>query len=265
MIVVKIGGSIVEGLNLSIMDDFYKLSKTEKIVVVHGGGKDVTKIATQMGKQQNFITSPEGKRSRYTDKETSIIYTMVMSGKINKDITAMLESKGISSVGITGIDGGMIKAERKKKLVILNDKGRKMIIDGGYTGKVSSVDTKLINTLIGSGYLPVISPIALSENYEFLNIDGDRAAANVAGALKADSIIFITNVNGLMMDNKLVTKLSLEDAKKLIPRIGPGMEKKVMACTEALSMGVKKTIIASGSVQNPILSAIENKDCTVIF
>ena len=229
MIVIKIGGSIVEGLHPSILDDFIELYKREKIVVVHGGGKDVTTIATLMGKEQNFIESPEGKRSRYTDKETSMIYTMVMSGKINKIITAMLSSKGISSVGITGIDGETIRAQRKKKLIILNEKGRKMIIDGGYTGKVSKIDPKLINILLNNGYLPVVSPIALGEEYEFLNIDGDRAAANIAGSLKSDIVIFITNVSGLIMDEKLVNQLTLDEAKKLLPKIGPGMEKKILA------------------------------------
>lgn len=264
MIVIKIGGSIVEGLNPTILDDFKELVKKDKVVIVHGGGKDVTETAQKMGKEQKFIVSPDGKRSRYTDKETAMIYTMVMSGKISKNIAAMLESRGILSVGITGIDGEMIRAQRKKKLLILNEKGRKMIIEGGYTGKVSSVNPHLVNTLLDRGYIPIISPIALSEEYEFLNIDGDRAAANVAGALNADVVIFITNVNGLLMDGKLVTKLTLDEAKNLLPKIGPGMEKKVHASTEALSIGVKKAIIASGAVQNPIKMALANKDCTVI-
>lgn len=264
MIVVKLGGSIVDGLHPSIMDDFIQLSKTDKLVVVHGGGKDVTNIANQMGKTQKFVISPDGKRSRYTDKETSEIYTMVMSGKINKNITLMLASKGILSVGITGIDGDTIKAQRKKKLMILNEKGRKMVIEGGYTGKVSNVDPTLINILIKNGYLPVVSPIAVSEEFEFLNIDGDRAAANVAGALKSDTVIFLTNVNGLLMNNELVTVLNYENAIKLLPKIGPGMEKKVMACTESLDMGVKEAIIASGSVPNPIISALHHSSCTVI-
>ena len=248
MIVIKIGGSIVEGLNPSILDDFTDLVKKQKVVIVHGGGKDVTNTANSMGKEQKFIMSPAGKRSRYTDKETAGIYTMVMSGKISKNITAMLQSKGIPCVGITGIDGEMIKADRKKKLMILNEKGRKMLIDGGYTGKVSKVNPKLINCLLDNDYVPVISPVAVSDEFEFLNIDGDRAAANVAGALQSEIVIFITNVNGLMMDDHLISSLSLEEAKNMLPQIGPGMEKKVLACTEALSMGVKKAIIASGSV-----------------
>jgi [amino group carrier protein]-L-2-aminoadipate 6-kinase len=264
MIVIKIGGSIVKGLHSSILDDFLELTKKEKVVVVHGGGNEVTSIANSIGKEQKFIVSPEGKRSRYTDRDTSIIYTMVMSGKINKNITALLSSKGLLSVGITGIDGETIIAERKKKLIILNEKGRKMIIDGGYTGKVSKVNPKLINVLLENGYIPVISPIALSAEYEFLNIDGDRAAANVAGALKSDAIIFITNVNGLILEEKVVSHLTYEEAKNLLPKIGPGMEKKILASTEALALGVKESIIASGSVKNPILSALSHNNCTVI-
>lgn len=264
MIVIKIGGSIVQGLHSSILDDFLELSKKEKVVVVHGGGNDVTSVANSMGKEQKFIVSPEGKRSRYTDRDTSIIYTMVMSGKINKNITALLSSKGLLSVGITGIDGETIIAERKKKLIILNEKGRKMVIDGGYTGKVSKVNPKLINILLENGYIPVISPVALSAEYEFLNIDGDRAAANIAGTLKSDAIIFITNVNGLILEEKVVDHLTFEEANNLLPKIGPGMEKKILASTEALTLGVKESIIASGSVKNPILSALSHNNCTVI-
>jgi acetylglutamate/LysW-gamma-L-alpha-aminoadipate kinase len=139
-----------------------------------------------------------------------------------------------------------------------------MVIDGGYTGKVSKVNPRLINILLENGYIPVISPIALSSEHEFLNIDGDRAAANIAGALKSDAIIFITNINGLIIDKKLVSHLTYDAARELLPKIGPGMEKKILASTEALALGVSKSIIASGSVSNPILSGLSHKECTVI-
>ncbi|HXG06835.1 MAG TPA: [LysW]-aminoadipate/[LysW]-glutamate kinase [Nitrososphaera sp.] len=264
MIVIKIGGSVVDGLHPSTLADIKTIAEKEKLVFVHGGGKEVTAIATKLGKEQKFIVSPGGVRSRYTDKETVEIYTMVMSGKINKAITGMLLRQGIKAVGIAGIDGGLLKAERKKKLLIINEKGRKMIIDGGYTGKINAVDPALLNNLLDNGYVPVVSPIALSEEYDFLNVDGDRAAAYVAGGLKADKAIFITNVNGLMLNEKLVTSMTLEQAKAALPKIGFGMEKKVLACTEALEIGVKEAIIASGQVENPISSAIAHNNCTVI-
>lgn len=264
MIVIKFGGSVLYELHPSIIENIRKISLNEKMVLVHGGGNEVTNMATKLGKEQKFIVSPSGIRSRFTDKETVEIYTMVMSGKINKIIVKMMVEAGIMAVGISGVDAGILRAIRKTKLTVLNEKGRKMIIEGGYTGKIQSVETSLLNTLTVNGYLPVVSPIALSENYEFLNVDGDRAAAYIAGNLKADKVIFLTNVNGLHLDDKLVKSLTASQAKESLPKIGFGMEKKILASTEALMLGAKEVIIASGKVSNPISSAINHEDCTVI-
>jgi [amino group carrier protein]-L-2-aminoadipate 6-kinase len=264
MIVIKIGGSVVDGLHSSSLADIKSIAEKYKLIFVHGGGKEVTSTATKLGKEQKFIMSPGGVRSRYTDKETAEIYTMVMSGKLNKAIVQMLLRNHINAVGIAGIDGGILKAERKKKLLIINEKGRKMIIEGGYTGKITSVDARLINNLISTGYVPVISPIALSEDFDFLNVDGDRAAAYVAGSIKAEKVIFVTDVNGLMLNGKTVNSMTLNEAKSALPKIGSGMDKKVLACIEALEMGVKEAIIASGQVENPLSTAVDHNNCTVI-
>ena len=264
MIVIKIGGSIVDGLHSSTISDLKNILKKDKVVLVHGGGKDVTLIGNKLGKEQKFIVSPGGVKSRYTDKETAEIYTMVMSGKINKTIVRLLLSNGISAAGISGIDGSTIEALRKKKLLVVSDKGRKMIIDGGYTGKINKINTLLIRNLIEGNFVPVVSPIALSEESEFLNVDGDRAAAYIAGGLSADKVIFITNVKGLILNDELVKEITYDKAKESLPNIGHGMEKKVMACIESLDMGVKEAIIASGEVENPISSAIFHTNCTVI-
>ena len=264
MIVIKIGGSVVDGLHTSALADIKSIAEEYHLVFVHGGGKEVTSTATKLGKEQKFIMSPGGVRSRYTDKETAEIYTMVMSGKLNKSIVQMLLRNGINAVGIAGIDGGVLKAERKKKLLIINEKGRKMVIEGGYTGKITSVDATLISNLVRSGYVPVISPIALSEDFDFLNVDGDRAAAYVAGGIKAEKVIFVTDVNGLMLNGKLVSSMTLDEAKNALPKIGSGMDKKVLACIEAIEMGVKEAIIASGQVENPMSAAVAHRECTVI-
>ena len=264
MIVIKFGGSVLYELHPSIIEDLHQISQNEKMVLVHGGGNEVTNMATKLGKEQKFIVSPSGIRSRFTDKETAEIYTMVMSGKINKIIVKMMVEAGIKAVGISGIDAGILRAIRKAKLTVLNEKGRKMIVEGGYTGKIQAVETPLLNILTENGYLPVVSPIALSENYEFLNVDGDRAAAYIAGNLKADKVIFLTNVNGLHLDDKLVKNLTASQAKEALPKIGFGMEKKILASTEALMLGAKEVIISSGKVSNPITSAIDHEDCTVI-
>ena len=264
MITIKIGGSVVDNLHPSTIDDIKKVVAQEGVILVHGGGKEVTKVTEQLGKEPKFVVSPSGIKSRYTDKETSEIFTMVMSGRINKTIVQMLQKNGINAIGLSGMDGKTIEANRKKKLMIMNEKGRKQVIDGGYTGKISNVNSDLIKTIMDKGYTPVISPIAISEESEFLNVDGDRAAANVAGHVKADKVLFITNVDGLLMEDKLVEKLSLEEAKEIMPKIGFGMEKKILAATEALEMGVTEALIANGQKENPISSAIAHNNCTVI-
>lgn len=264
MITIKIGGSVVDNLHPTTISDIKKVAQQEGVILVHGGGKEVTKVCEQLGKEPKFVTSPSGIKSRYTDKETAEIFTMVMSGRINKTIVRMLQQNGINAIGLSGVDAKVIQAERKKKLLIVNEKGRKQAIDGGYTGKISSVNSELIKSLLDQGLTPVISPIAISEESDFLNVDGDRAAAYVAGAIKSDKVLFITNVDGLLMEDKLVQKLTLAEAKEIRPKIGPGMEKKILAATEALDMGVTEALIGNGQKENPISAAISHDNCTVI-
>lgn len=263
--VVKVGGSILgEGIDSSTLEDIQRVVERDKLIIVHGGGKEVTGIAQKMGKDQKFIVSPSGVRSRYTDRETASIYTMVMSGKINKEIVASLQKIGLNAIGLSGVDAGILQGYRKKKLIVAGENNRKRIIDGGYTGKIHDVNTEPITLLLERGYLPIISPVALSEEYEFLNVDGDRAAAYVAGGVKADNALFLTDVPGILNDNDLIRDLSLRDAKELLPKMGFGMEKKLMASIEALELGVNKSIISSGLVTNPISSALSGNSGTVI-
>lgn len=262
MITIKIGGSVVEDLHPSFVSDLGRMPGG--VILVHGGGKAVTAVSAQLGCEPRFITSPTGIRSRYTDAETAGIFTMVMSGRIGKDIVRMLQKGGIDAAGVSGVDAGTILARRKKKLLIINERGRKQAIDGGYTGKITHVNSRFIRTLLDAKITPVVSPVALSEECEFLNVDGDRAAAYVAAGAGSDRVIFLTNVDGLMLDDKLVTDLTLDQARDVRPKVGPGMEKKILAATEALEMGVGEAIIASGQRENPISSALAHHSCTVI-
>ena len=264
MITIKIGGSVVDDLHPSTIADIKKVGESEGLILVHGGGKEVTRVCEQLGKEPKFVTSPSGIKSRYTDKETVEIFTMVMSGRINKTIVQMLQKNGVNAVGLSGVDARVIEADRKKKLLIVNEKGRKQAIDGGYTGKIKKVNSAFIKSLLDQGLTPVISPIAISEESEFLNVDGDRAAAYVAGSVGSDRVLFITNVDGLLVDEQVVSKLTLAEAKEIRPKIGPGMEKKILASTEALDMGVKQALIANGQKESPISSAIAQDGCTVI-
>src|SRR3989304_611483 len=239
MITIKIGGSVIDNLHPTTISDIKKIVEQEGVILVHGGGKEVTKVSKELGKEPKFVVSPGGIKSRYTDKETAEIFTMVMSGKINKTIVCMLQKNGINAIGLSAIDGG-------------------------YTGKITNVNASLLKLLLEQGYTPVISPIAISEEFDFLNVDGDRAAAYVAGKIQSDKVLFLTNVDGLLMDEKLVNSLTLDEAKAIIPKIGFGMEKKILAATEALDMGVKEALIANGQRENPISAAIAHDKCTVI-
>ena len=267
MIVVKIGGSVVaDGMHPSIVGDIKKAADAGGAIVVHGGGKDVTRVCEQLGIRPRFVTSPGGIRSRYTDKETMGVFAMVMAGKISTGIVSMLQAGGINAAGLSGADGRTIEAERKSRLVIVNERGRKQAIDGGYTGKIRSVNAALLKSLLDAGIVPVVSPVAIgTEGGELLNVDGDRAAAHVAGAAGADRVLFITDVDGLLgPDGGLVASLTREGAEKARAQAGPGMEKKLLAAGEALSMGVGEALIASGKRQDPISAAVAHERCTVI-
>jgi acetylglutamate/LysW-gamma-L-alpha-aminoadipate kinase len=263
--VVKMGGSILkEGASSDLVADLKELAKDNRIVLVHGGGVEVTETAAKLGKEQRFIVSPEGFRSRYTDKETIEIYTMVMAGKINKQIVLALQSKGVAAVGLSGLDGLLLKAERKKRLIAVDEHGRKKVIDGGYTGKINDVNVSLLQLLLEKGYVPVVTPIAMSEEFEPLNVDGDRTAAILAGTLKADRLILLTDVQGLVLKGKPISKISATEVREVLGSIGHGMSTKVHAALEALNQGVNEALITSGSGANPVSSALKHESGTVI-
>lgn len=263
MIVIKIGGSVVDDLHPSAAAELGRAAR-DGLIIVHGGGKEVTRTCEALGKEPRFVTSPGGIRSRYTDAQTAEIFTMVMAGRVGKGIVRLLQKEGMRAVGLSGIDGGLLRAERKKRLVVVNERGRRQAIEGGYTGRITSVDPSLLRHLAGSGIVPVVSPVALGLEHEMLNVDGDRAAAHVAGSVGADYVVFVTDVDGIMMDGRLVERLTAGEAQELRPKMGPGMEKKVLAATEALGMGVKTALIASGKRENPISRAVARERCTVI-
>jgi acetylglutamate/LysW-gamma-L-alpha-aminoadipate kinase len=265
LVVVKAGGRVLgKSFSSNMAPDLKVVASTNHLVFVHGGGVEVTKMADKLGKMQKFITSPGGFRSRYTDKETIEIYTMVMAGKLNKEIVLNLQRHGVPAVGLSGLDGALVQARRKKKLVILDERGRKRAIDGGYTGTILKVNASLLRLLLDEGYMPVVSPVALSEEFEPLNVDGDRTAAQVSGFLKADRLILLTDVEGLLLEGKIVSKLTVVEAKEILGQIGGGMITKVYAAMEALPLSVREVVIASGFAENPISAALEHSRGTVI-
>ena len=253
-----------EGVPAPLNEDIRALAPSTQIVVVHGGGDVVTDYATRLGKEQRFVVSPDGVRSRYTDAETIEIYQMVMTGLLSKRLVSALARAGLKGVSLSGTDARLLQGRRKPKLVIMDERGRKVAIEGGYTGRVVAVDGSLLETLLSQGYVPVVSPVASGEGGEPLNVDGDRAASSVASGVSADCVVFLTNVDGLQLDGRLVSRMTPADAAAQLPKIGFGMQKKVMGAVEAVEAGVREAIISSGARPGPLRLALSHDNCTVI-
>jgi acetylglutamate/LysW-gamma-L-alpha-aminoadipate kinase len=264
-IVVKIGGSLMkEGVPSNLVDDVAALAPSHQLVIVHGGGDVVTQYATRLGKEQRFVVSPEGIRSRYTDRETVEIYQMVMSGLLAKRLVLALGRAGVNGVSLAGADGRLLRGKRKTKLVIMDERGRRIAIEGGYTGKVTGVNSSILDALLSQGYVPVVSPVAAGEEGEPLNVDGDRVASSIASRSGAEAVVFLTNVDGLELDGRLVTHMTPSEASSRLPMVGFGMQKKVMAAAESVEAGVKEAIICSGTRTGPLAKALSHDACTVI-
>ena len=237
--------------------------KTETIIV-HGGGDTVTRIAEQLNIPQKFITSPEGIKSRFTDEETIEVYTMVMAGKINKKIVRDLQKTGIPAVGISGLDGGILRASRKNRIISQELDGRRRVVEGGYTGRIERVDQTFLQAILSEKYLPVIAPIALGKDFEPLNIDGDRAAAKIAGELKAETLVLLTSVDHVKINDRPIVKWTIDEAKDNLPNIGSGMNTKVQAAIEALTQGVSRVVIAPAQNTSPYSKALTGESGTEI-
>ncbi|WP_309493447.1 [LysW]-aminoadipate/[LysW]-glutamate kinase [Candidatus Hecatella orcuttiae] len=264
-LVVKVGGSLLKsGFPPTLLKDLKSAALNHRLTLVHGGAALVTETAQKMGKEQKFIVSPDGMKSRYTDRETMEVYTMVMAGKINKQVVAFLQSGGVNAIGLSGADGQLLRASRKKKLIILDERGRKVAIEGGYTGKIEEVNPQPLRCLMDLGYMPVVAPIAVDDEFQLLNVDSDRAAAYIAKALKADCLILCTDVEGLILNGALVKRLKLEEARENLPKIGHGMRKKIYAAVEALEGGVREVVVTKGALETPLTSALNHEAGTLI-
>jgi [amino group carrier protein]-L-2-aminoadipate 6-kinase len=265
VLVVKVGDRVISKvLSEAGLADLRRVIQKSPTVLVHGGGDTVTSVAQALGLEQRFVVSPEGFRSRYTDAETIQVFTMVMAGKINKEIVRRLQEMGIPAVGMSGLDGGLLRASRKERIIVKDDRGRRRVIDGGYTGRITGVAAPLVESLLAANYLPVIAPVALGEQFEPLNVDGDRAAASIAGSIHADTLLLLTDVEGVSIGGSVSRELTLLDAKSSITKLGGGMITKVHAGVEALEKGVRRVIIASGSAHAPFTSALESLHGTLI-
>ncbi|MEM1943838.1 MAG: [LysW]-aminoadipate/[LysW]-glutamate kinase [Candidatus Caldarchaeum sp.] len=251
MIVVKAGGRALTA-NMNRILDSVAARSGDGVVFVHGGGDVVSEYEEKLGLVPKIVTSPSGIRSRLTDERELEVYAMVMAGKLGKSMSAYLNGRGVKTLNLAGVDAGLIRAQRKKKIVIVDERGRKRIVDGGYTGAITHVDGDSLKRLLDMDFLLIITPLALGDEGEMLNIDGDSAASAVASALRAEKLYLLTDVEGVMLDGRVVPRLTVDEARALLEKIGPGMNRKVLMAVNAVSAGVRTAHICSGLVEDPL-------------
>lgn len=264
--VIKLGGT--EGVDFSAIcaDAAELLAQGQKLVFVHGGSAEANALGEALGTPPKFITSPSGYTSRYTDRTTLEVFLMAVNGKVNSLLTEQLHGLSINAFGLSGMDGNLMVATRKDSIQSVEN-GKRKIFRDDYTGKIESVNSNLLLALLDMGCLPVIAPVAVSQKGEALNVDADRAAAMVASALKAETLVLLTAVPGLMekFPDKFTLIRSLPRAK--LPaafEMAQGrMKKKVLGAEEALQGGVGKVIISDGRVEKPISAALSGAGTTI--
>ena len=254
-IVIKYGGNamINDELKEKVMQDIALMKYTGiNVVIVHGGGPEITQFLKKVGKESSFVSG-----LRVTDEETVEIAEMVLAGKINSEIVMLLNRRGVRAVGISGKDADLIHAE--KKLATVYEQGEKTKVDIGYVGKTKKIDIRVVEDLIKSGYVPVIAPIGVGEDGESYNINADYVAADIAGALKAEKLLLLTDTEGVYKDfndkSSFVSTLSAADAQEWIKSgiIAGGMIPKVEACLRALNQGANKAHIIDGRLPHSII------------
>ena len=247
IVVIKYGGNamINEHLKEQVMEDIALLRLIGvKVVLVHGGGPEISEVMAKMGKKPEFIDG-----CRVTDKETVDIVQMVLAGKINKTLVNLLEMKGGKAMGISGLDGRLIEASVKDKKL-------------GYVGHIERVNITPITDLLEKGYIPVVSTVGCDLKGNTYNINGDTAAAFIAGALGAERLIMMTDIAGILRDKNdpasLIPEVTVSEARALYESgvVSGGMIPKVECCIEALQKGVKNFIIMDGRVPHSILMEI---------
>ena len=246
IIVVKYGGSamIDEELKREVIQDVVLLKLVGfRPIIVHGGGKEISRWVDKAGKETEFVGG-----LRVTDKETIEIAQMVL-GKVNKDLVANVQTLGVQAAGISGLDGGMLKVEKK-------------YVDGrdiGYVGDIKSVDTKILRDLMEQDFLPIVYPIGMDDNGDAYNINADEAASAIATALKAEKLAYLSDVEGVRRDpedpSSVISELYVEEAEKLVEEgvIKGGMLPKIRNCIEALKDGVSRIHIMDGRIPHSLL------------
>ncbi|MBV9788772.1 MAG: [LysW]-aminoadipate kinase [Chloroflexi bacterium] len=265
MLVIKIGGAAGIDADALCHDIAALWRDGQPMIVVHGGSDETNRLAEQLDHPPRFVTTASGHTSRYTDRRTLEIFAMATAA-INRALVERLQSLGVNAIGLSGLDGRLITARRKDTIRVVEN-GRQRILRDDWTGTPQQVNAELLRLLLAHGYLPIVAPLATSEQGAMLNVDGDRAAAALAGALEAESLLLLSNVAGLLR--------RFPDESTLVPQIRRGeleaasdwaqgrMKKKLLGAAEALNGGVTRVIIGDGRRANPVRAALDGAGTTI--
>ena len=268
MLVVKLGGSAGIDPNHAL-DDLAGLWPGEQVILVHGANATLDTFQRTMGREPRIVTSSTGQVSRFTDRETMDDLLAVYAGITNKRIVEGLQARGVNAVGLTGIDGGIVRGTRRDALRIVED-GKPRVLRGDFAGSITAIDTSLPTLLLSHGFLPVLTPPALSTNGEAINVDGDKLALRLALAMGADALIILSNTAGLMADlmdeSTLVREVVVTDEASVEAALavaGGRMKKKVRAGIDAINAGIPRVVFGNANVERPITAAMSG--CGTVF
>ncbi|NNJ12279.1 [LysW]-aminoadipate kinase [Chloroflexales bacterium ZM16-3] len=266
MLVIKVGGSAGNNYDALCDDLAARGDSGGPVVLVHGGSDETNRLGEALGHPPRFVTSPSGYTSRYTDRRTLELFMMAAGGLVNKGLVERLQARGVNAVGISGLDGRVLSGRRKPTIRIVED-GRQKLLRDDWTGTIDAVNADLLRALLDAGYMPVVAPLACSERGEALNVDGDRAAAAIAAALGADTLLLLSNVPGLLR--------AFPDESSLIAHIPPGeidayvgfaegrMKKKVLGAQEAIAQGVGRVILGDARAAGCVTRALEGQGTVI--
>jgi acetylglutamate/LysW-gamma-L-alpha-aminoadipate kinase len=261
MLVVKIGGA--SGVNIkNVCQDIVTLRCAgTSLVIVHGGSSETNALAEQLGHPSRFVTTASGHVSRVTDRRTLEIF-MMATASLNRRLVEELQLFGVNAFGLSGIDGRVLEARRKDAIRIIEN-GRPRVIRDDWTGAPTRVNAELISALLAANTLPVVAPLGISSRGEALNVDGDRAAAAIAGAMRAETLILLTNTPGVLRkfpdESSVIARLSKEELNSSATFAQGRMLKKMLGAQEALAAGVRRVVVSDGRKANPISAALQGE------
>jgi [amino group carrier protein]-L-2-aminoadipate 6-kinase len=255
-IVIKLGGSA--GIDVDrFLGDLAALDR--QFVLVHGANVELDALMRSLGVEPRIVTSSTGQVSRYTDPQTMNLFLMTYCGKVNKRIVEGLQQRGVNAVGLSAMDGRIAIGRRKPRIRVVEN-GKSKVLDGDYAGSIEEIDTRLLCTLLDGGYLPVLTPPAVSREGDAINVDGDKLAMEIAVALGAEALMVFSNTAGLLRDltdpTSTVREVPLDEIDEVLELAQGRMKKKVLAAADAVRRGVGTVILADANMPDAVRAAL---------